>query len=208
MFDFKIGRLFNYRVGKFFSEEECLSIIKSLDDSGKLSITTEFGDLALSVYEMSYDNMDESVIKTMVGKRLNRFSKNLNRKIRDNFFIKYYDDKTDMDLHYDGSITTTLVYLNTDFKGGGTDFPLAKKTHIPQDYLPGHYMHFNANSFFAYHRGLPVTEGAKYVFVVRTQKLTLLSIITLLPWRIFRDVFLVRFLYNVVFNKKFRRNGG
>ena len=102
MFDFKIGRLFNYRVGKFFSEEECLSIIKSLDDSGKLSITTEFGDLALSVYEMSYDNMDDSVVKTMVGKRLNRFSKNLNRKIRDNFFIKYYDDKTDMDLHYDG----------------------------------------------------------------------------------------------------------
>ena len=193
--------MFNYKVGKFFSEEECLSIIKSLDNCDNLIITTEFGNLDLSVYEMGYENMDESVIKTTIGKRLDRFSKNIRRSLNETFFIKYYGDRNSMDYHYDGSHTTTLVYLNTDFKGGGTDFPLAGKTHVPQDFLPGHYIHYNSNSLLSYHGGLPVTEGAKYALVIRTQKINFLSFFTLLPFRLFRDGILSRVLQYVVFNK-------
>jgi len=202
---FGIGKLFNYKLGRLFTESECIDIIKTLDIEDKLIVSDEFGDLDLSVYEMDFEDMDDSVVKTLIHKRLVHYTKIIGKGLDEVFFIKYCDDKLEMHPHYDGGLTTTLVYLNNDFKGGGTQFPLVGKTHHPQDYPPGHYIYYNSNTLLSYHGGLPVTEGIKYALVIRTQYISVLSFFTLLPYRIFRDVFFERLLRNIVVNKLFRK---
>jgi hypothetical protein len=41
---------------------------------------------------------------------------------------------------------------------------------------------------------MPVTNGVKYAIALRSFKLSLWGAITILPWRIFRDVFFERFM--------------
>ena len=43
-------------------------------------------------------------------------------------------------------------------------------------------------------RTMPVTNGVKYAIALRSFKLSLWGAITILPWRIFRDVFFERFM--------------
>jgi len=197
-------KLFDYRIGRLFTEEECCDIISVLNNqSDDFKVTDNFGDLSLSVYEMSFDNMTSSNEKTLILDRINRFARNLGFNVRDFFFIKYEKDLVKMDPHYDGSSTTTLIYLNNDYSGGGTHFPFINKTHIPQDHYSGHYIHYNSNHILSYHTGLPVSKGTKYVLVIRSLRINILSFFTLLPYRLFRDVIFEKFILKTFFKKKY-----
>lgn len=195
-------KLFDYRIGRLFTEEECCDIISVLNNqSDDFKVTDNFGDLSLSVYEMDFENMTPSNEKTLIIDRINRFARNLGFNVRDFFFIKYEKDLVKMDPHYDGSSTTTLIYLNNGYSGGGTHFPFINKTHKPQDYYSGHYIHYNSNHILSYHAGLPVTKGIKYVLVIRSLRINILSFFTLLPYRLFRDVIFEKFILKTFFKK-------
>ena len=195
-----IMKLFDYTFGRLLTEEESNNIITVLDkQSDDFKVTDDFGDLSLSVYEMDFDNMSPSYAKSLLQDRINDFASKFGFEVRDLFFIKYEKDLIKMDPHYDGSSTTTLVYLNNNYTGGGTYFPFIKKTHVPQDHPVGHFIHYNSNHILSFHTGLPVTSGTKYVMVIRSLRINLLSVFYLLPYRIFRDLIFERFLLKIVF---------
>ena len=196
---------FNYKVGKAIPSVECQIILRDLERQvDKFEVTDEFGSIDLSVYETDYRNIEECEGKRLIDYRIKQLEKSLNVKFnKDKFIIKYKGDRIEMEPHYDGSYTTTLIYLNTNFEGGGTNFPLANLEHRPQDYKPGHYIHYNSNHILAYHGGMPVTAGEKTVIVLRSFKITLWTVFTILPWRLFRDVFFERFILDWLVKKFF-----
>ena len=192
MFKFK----FNYKVGYAFTPIECQTILKDLEkQQDKFLVTDDHGDLCLSVYETEISNLDDNKTKELIEYRLKELEKKLNLKFDlERFVIKYDSDRRDMQPHYDGSCTTTLIYLNNTYVGGSTIFPLAKKEHKPQKFKPGHFINYDSNHILSYHGGMPVTNGVKYAIALRSFKLSLWGAITILPWRIFRDVFFERFM--------------
>jgi len=196
---------FNYKVGKAIPNVECQIILRDLErQHDKFTITDAFGDVSLSVYECPYEDILDCEGKKLMDYRINKLQKELGVKYNeDKFVIKYRGDRLEMEPHYDGSYTTTLIYLNTNFEGGGTNFPLANLEHRPQDYKPGHYIHYNSNHILAYHGGMPVTAGEKTVIVLRSFKITPWTILTILPWRLFRDVFFERFILDWLVKKFF-----
>lgn len=77
------------------------------------------------------------------------------------YLLKYEPDKVkQMSLHYDLETVAMVVYLNTDFEGGGTYFPRFKYRVSPQRagqaaMWPGGVSHE--------HIGLPITKGVRYL---------------------------------------------
>tara|TARA_R110002153_G_C13265835_1_gene492815 strand:- start:906 stop:1526 length:621 start_codon:yes stop_codon:yes gene_type:complete len=200
---------YNYKVGKAIPNVECQIILKDLyKQSDKFTVTDAFGDISLAVYETDYDNI-EGDGKKLMDYRVKLLEKQLGVKYKkDKFIIKYTGDHLEMIPHYDGSRTTTLIYLNTNFKGGATEFPLANLEHNPQDFKPGHYIHYNANHILAYHGGTPVTEGTKTVIVLRSMKMDLWTVLTILPWRLFRDIFFKIVVLDLILKNLFKRVNG
>ena len=191
---------FNYKVGKAIPSVECQIILRDLERQiDKFEVTDEFGSIDLSVYETDYRNIEECDGKRLMDYRIKQLEKSLNVKFnKDRFIIKYRGDRIDMEPHYDGSYTTTLIYLNTNFEGGGTNFPLANLEHRPQDYKPGHYIHYDSNHVLSYHGGMPVTAGEKTVIVLRSLNINIFKLLWIVPWRIIRDVFFERFLVDIL----------
>ena len=196
---------FNYNVGKAIPRVECKVILKDLNRQlDNFTVTDAFGDVSLSVYECPYEDIRDCEGKRIMDLRIKKLEKVLGVKYNeDKFVIKYRGDRMEMEPHYDGSYTTTLIYLNTNFEGGGTNFPLANLEHHPQNFSDGHYIHYNSNHILAYHGGMPVTDGEKTVIVLRSFKITPWTILTILPWRLFRDVFFERFVLGWLVKKYF-----
>ena len=194
---------FNYKVGTILTEQECNDILKDLSlQDDKFGITGDFGDEDLSVYEIDYDNLDDCGGKVTIDKRIKELENRLGLSYNgDRFIIKYRDDRREMIPHYDGHSDTTLIYLTTDFEGGSTNFPIAGLEHKPQDYKPGHYIHYNSRHPHSFHGGTTVSKGEKIVIVLRSYKNNILTYLLQIPWA------LIRLLYVVVFfNKGIRKN--
>ncbi len=194
---------FNYKVGTLFTEQECSDILKDLllqDD--KFGITGDFGDENLSVYEIDYDNLGNCGGKDTIDRKIKELENRLGLSYNgDRFIIKYKDDRKEMIPHYDGHSDTTLIYLTTDFDGGSTNFPIAGLEHKPQDYKPGHYIHYNSRHPHSFHGGTTVTKGEKIVIVLRSYKNNILTYLLQIPWA------LIRLLYVMVFfNKSIMKN--
>ena len=109
---------FNYKVGKAIPNVECQIILKDLyRQSEKFTITDAFGDVSLSVYETPYEDVVDCDGKRLMDYRIKELEKSLGVKFnRDRFIIKYTGDRLEMEPHYDGSYTTTLIYLNNNLK--------------------------------------------------------------------------------------------
>ena len=139
-------RKFKYLVGQGIPSQECETILQDLNkQKDKFKIRDEFGDSILSVYEIPYEEIEDSQGKRLMDQRIGELEKSLGLKYNeDKFVIKYKDDRLEMIPHYDGYTETTLLYLNTDFEGGSTNFPLAKCQHNPQQFQPGHYIHHSS----------------------------------------------------------------
>ena len=194
---------FNYKVGTLFTKQECNDILMDLSlQDDKFGITGEFGDENLSVYEIDYNNLDNCGGKDIIDRRIKELENRLGLSYNgDRFIIKYKDDRKEMIPHYDGHSDTTLIYLTTDFDGGSTNFPIAGYEHKPQDYIPGHYIHYNSRHPHSFHGGTPVTKGIKIVIVLRSYKNNILTYLLQIPWA------LIRLLYVMVFfNKGIMKN--
>lgn len=194
---------FNYKVATLFTEQECSDILKDLSlQDDKFGITGDFGDEDLSVYEIDYDNLGNCGGKDTIDRRIKELENRLGLSYNgDRFIIKYKDDRKEMIPHYDGHSDTTLIYLTTDFEGGSTNFPIAGLEHKPQDYKPGHYIHYNSRHPHSFHGGTTVTKGEKIVIVLRSYKNNILTYLLQIPWALIRLLYVTMF-----FNKAIRNN--
>ena len=189
---------FNYKVGTLFTEDECNDILRDLSiQDQKFTITGDFGDGDLSVYEIDYDHLDSCGGKDIIDRGIKELENRLGLHYNgDRFIIKYKDDRNEMIPHYDGHSDTTLIYLTTDFEGGSTNFPIVGLEHKPQDYRPGHYIHYNSRHPHSFHGGTLVTKGIKVVIVLRSYKNNILTHLFQIPWA------LIKLLYiKIFFNK-------
>ena len=79
------------------------------------------------------------------------------------FIVKYsMEGQKALNPHHDSSTYTVNICLNDDFEGGGCEFIKSGQTVINKDVgsvviHPGRLTH--------YHRGLPITEGTRYILV-------------------------------------------
>ena len=193
---------FKYKVGNLFTDQECNDILRDLSlQDGRFGITGDFGDENLSVYEIDYNNLHHCGGKDIIDRRIKELENRLGLTYNgDRFIIKYKDDRKEMIPHYDGHSDTTLIYLTTDFEGGSTNFPIAGLEHKPQDYKPGHYIHYNSRHPHSFHGGTTVSKGTKIVIVLRSYKNNILTYLLQIPWA------LIRVLYVMVFYKDMMKN--
>jgi hypothetical protein len=197
---------FNYKVGTIFTEQECNDILKDISSQDdRFIVTPDHGELDISVYEIAIDNLNTCVGKSIIKNKIKELEKRLGVNYDgDRFIIRYSNDKLEMKPHYDAYADSTLIYLTTDFEGGSTNFPIAGVEHKPQDYKPGHYIHYNSRHLLSFHGGMPVTKGIKIAIVLRATKNNIWTYVLGIPW-----MFLcVGFLHVIekFFNKGIRKN--
>lgn len=180
------GGAYYAEIPGFLSAEECDALV---DASGEL-FPSEVGGSKDSV-------LDTNIRKSMqtwyspgdhrVADAIRRKTKELVRSTGclDDVRVKYealqvvrYDKRGKYDAHYDGDecekecpkdqrLATLLVYLNDDFEGGHTRFPLLNASVVPQK---GKALFFwvadgETRDLFekTLHAGVPVTKGHKWI---------------------------------------------
>ena len=163
---------FKYEVGQAIPRVETKVVMEDIKkQNDKFFITDAHGGIELSVFETPYNDMDDCKGKEIMDLRISQLEERLGLKYDEHnkFIIIYTGDFIEMIPHYDDQSTrTSLIYLTTDFEGGSTSFPLAGTEHKPQDYRPGHYIHYSSRHIHSYHGGMPVTKGTKVVIVFRS----------------------------------------
>lgn len=197
---------FNYKVGTLFTEQECNDILRDISlQHDKFIVTPDHGETDISVYEIAIDNLNDCIGKSIIKNRIKELEERLGVKYDgDRFIIRYSDDKLEMRPHYDAYADSTLIYLTTDYEGGSTNFPIVGLEHKPQEYRPGHYIHYNSRHLLSFHGGTPVTKGTKIVIVLRATRNNIFTYLLGIPW-----MFLcVGFLHIIekFFNKGIRTN--
>ena len=126
-----------------FNDKECVEIIKSIDkNSDKLEVSDSYGGIEISAYEMHLSKLDNNVFK-LINKKIEKLT---SLPLVQGFIIKYNSDLLSyMPLHYDFTTLSVIINLNTDFGGGGTHFPLLKRTHKAQHHKNGDGLVFKAD---------------------------------------------------------------
>jgi hypothetical protein len=184
-----------FAVVKVLNDEECDKIISSVEvNIDKLRVSNENGGLYLSAYEMQIEDLSIEV-QEIIKKIITNFN---NLVLGQSFIIKYSKNLIPkMPRHYDGSYLSLPINLNNNFSGGGTHLPFLKYKHIPQKYPRGCGLIFKADTIKSWHEALPVTEGDRYVLVLKFNKKTSPFIILL---NILKLVIVAKFIE--LFNKK------
>jgi len=163
---------FKYEVGQALPRVETKVVMEDIKkQNDKFFVTDAHGGLELSVYETPYNDLKDCKGKEIMDLRISQLEEKLGLKYDEHnkFIIIYTGDFHEMIPHYDDQGTrTSLIYLTTDFEGGSTSFPLAGTEHKPQDYRPGHYIHYSSRHIHSFHGGMPVTKGTKVVIVLRS----------------------------------------
>ena len=101
----------------------------------------------------------ETYIKPIIWKEYHYSTRDINIS----FIVKYsMDGQKQLRPHHDSSTYTVNICLNSDFEGGGCHFIRQNKTIINKDIgsmiiHPGRLTH--------YHKGLPITQGTRYILV-------------------------------------------
>ena len=179
---------FKYEVGQALPRIETKVVLEDIKkQNDKFFVTDAHGGLELSVYETPYNDLKDCKGKEIMDLRISQLEEKLGLKYDEHnkFIIIYTGDFHEMIPHYDDQGTrTSLIYLTTDFEGGSTSFPLAGTEHKPQDYRPGHYIHYSSRHIHSFHGGMPVTKGTKVVIVLRSSFEDNINSVILL-WEVF-----------------------
>ena len=155
------------------TKKECESICSHLEESKhKFVLGNSNGEIKYAAYESDLTTVFPEIhkfLKTKVEeKNINLFK---NHKVVKSFACRYStDNSTYMTYHYDTDDFTILLYLNDSFKGGGTHFPLLKKTFSVSGYGVGNALLFSGNKIKSYHGALPIDDGVRYTISIRVSK--------------------------------------
>ena len=172
----------------FLTHEECYSLIaKYKNQKLQKSLTTSPGDLQskskTSSENRPLDSLDCDYLKSKVSEKLNWSY----QCIENPHFIRYQQGN-EYKLHYDdfppimfymksiaeinqlesrgNRIATALLYLNEEFKGGETEFPMNDYRIVPKTGLLASWHNIDRNGDRieqSLHSGLKILSGTKYI---------------------------------------------
>jgi hypothetical protein len=160
----------NYKIINIFSKEECNLILSDFEkNKNHIKINKEHGVERISSYEIDsryFSKHINDLIKQKVKEKLHPITKG---KIGMVFGVRYsIDTKSHMTEHYDCNTYSCVISLNNEFKDGGTYFPFSGDLLKPS---VGSGVLFKADKLNSYHSAHPITEGVRYVLVIRMEKL-------------------------------------
>ncbi len=166
---------------KVLSVDECRVICEWFEsEKHKFKISTENGEEYISAAESNL-NKDFPYIHELLNKRiskniLSQFSPLLGfMEVKKSFACRYtISPSPSMPVHYDGDDYTVLIYLNEDFEGGGTSFPLLNKTLRVSEIGVGNGYIFSGLNPKSWHGALPITSGKRYTISVRVVRISIL----------------------------------
>ena len=164
------------KLNKFeiLSKKECEVICEWLEsEKSKFKVSTENGEEYISAYESNLTK-DFPFIHSLLEKKINEivfpslWNPFFPLKITKSFGCRYTTNTSpSMPFHYDGDDFTVLIYLNKNFKGGGTSFPLLKNVTPVNDVGVGGGVVFSGLNPKSWHGALPITKGTRYTISVR-----------------------------------------
>ena len=156
---------------------ECKAMCEYFEEEKeKFKISTENGEAYISAYESNLEKdfndvhqfLEEKITKKILCSLPYKF---YSISVKKSFGCRYTTTPSpSMPFHYDGDDLTILIYLNDDFEGGGTSFPLIKKVFNVDDVGVGNAIIFPGLNIKSWHAALPITEGTRYTISVRLIK--------------------------------------
>ncbi len=153
----------------FLTESQCQLLI-GMGESNQLQIGETSGDLVgyrkARVVWFDETNPIVSEIQQRVAELSGIPIENQERL----HFVKY-NVKGEYKLHHDGSKRrkTALIYLNTGFTGGETEFPKVERIIKPETgklVIWENTTEDGEKIQQSYHAGLPIESGTKYILVI------------------------------------------
>jgi hypothetical protein len=181
------------KIVKIFDEKECESIVKDFEKNREfIKISTNHGVERISSYEINIKNLSKP-IADLIQEKINTVIKPITGgKTGMVFGVRYsLDTKNYMSAHHDCNSYSCVVKLNEDYKGGGTYFPLSGEVLNPKEVGCG--LLFKADTIMSYHEAFPITEGIRYVLVIRMENKNLINLILKAYFLSFVDKFIQKF---------------
>jgi hypothetical protein len=152
---------------ELFTKDECWSIVQDFEkNKAHIKLSKDHGIERISSYEIDVQHFSEK-IKDLIYSKVEYILGITGGKVGMVFGVKYsMDTKNYMSAHYDCNSFSCVIPLNSEFKGGGTYFPLTGevvKSEVGDGFL------FVADNVDSYHEAYPITEGVRYVLVIRIE---------------------------------------
>lgn len=158
-----------YDIINVFSNEECDIIVQDFEKNIQhIKLSTDHGVERISSYEIDIKNLSQD-IRDLIHKKIKSIIKPITGgKSAMIFGVRYsLDTKPDMVEHYDCNSYSCVITLNNSFEGGGTYFPFTGSVVLPNI---GDGVLFKADTLKSYHSAYPITNGVRYVLVIRMEK--------------------------------------
>ena len=176
---------------ELFSTDQCQSIIMDFEKNKEhIKISSDHGVERISSYEIDYKYFSPE-IKKLIDEKVEHILSITGGKVGMVFGVKYsLDTKNYMAAHYDCNSYSCVITLNDQFEGGGTYFPLTGEVINPS---VGDGFLFVADRLPSYHEAYPITEGVRYVLVIRVERKNVFHLLLKSYFFHFVDKFIQKF---------------
>ena len=153
-----------------FSKEEAKKIENLFETNlHQFGLTVNHGSFRLSVYESTLNDTFPEVHELIVNK-IKKIPKLKDYTVTRSAGLRYTKDAPSMPHHYDGDDYTILIFINDNYEGSGTVFPLLKKTAHASEFGVGNALLFSGRKIKSWHGALPLKSGVRYTINVRLNK--------------------------------------
>lgn len=178
---------------ELFDGSECSKIISDFEKNKNfIKLSTEHGISRISSYEIDFKYFSQE-IKDLINIKINNILLPITGgEVGMVFGVKYtLDTKSYMLPHYDCNSYSCVIELNDEFEGGGTHFILQNKVMRPNKIGSG--ILFEADKIKSYHAANPITNGVRYVLVIRIEKKNIFNLLLNSIFLSIVDLFFIRF---------------
>ena len=165
------------QIVKIFTEEESKLIVNDFEkNKDHIKLSRDHGVERISSYEIDVQHFSEDIKELIYSKIESKLKPITKGKLGMVFGVRYsLDTKSYMSAHHDCNSYSCVIKLNDDYSGGGTYFPLTGEVLSLENVGEG--LLFKADTIDSYHEAYPITEGVRYVLVVRTEKKNILHLL-------------------------------
>lgn len=178
---------------QIFDEEECKLIVNDfISNKNNIKLSTEHGVKRISSYEINVNDLSKN-ITDLIYKKIKTIILPITGGKPDMIFgVRYsLDTKSYMSAHYDCNSYSCIIKLNNEYEGGGTFFPLNNQIVNLQNIGDG--LLFKSDTINSYHAAYPISNGTRYVLVIRIEKKNKFNFILNMLFLSFIDFFIRKF---------------